>query len=146
MNAANKGSIDFDIRFFTYIINDPVDKEVNEQGQDRKQGKAGDKQTYNGWNGSPGPDLSACRWFHRNDVAAVATDTLVFEVYPSQDVMLAVHMIDIVDMGLTQGQNFDLDGLATDCAADGRYTFFLEASPQPFVGGCGSPVNPVAVK
>ena len=30
--------IDFDFRFFTDIANDPVDKEVNECGQDRKQG------------------------------------------------------------------------------------------------------------
>ena len=49
-------------------------------------------------------------------------------------------------MGLTQGQNFDLEALAADCAADGVYEFLLEASPLPFTGGCGSPVNPVAVK
>ena len=49
-------------------------------------------------------------------------------------------------MGLTQGQNFNLEALATDCAADGQYDFLLEASPQPFVGGIGSPVNPVAIK
>ena len=29
---------------------------------------------------------------------------------------------------------------------DGQYDFLLEASPQPFVGGIGSPVNPVAIK
>ena len=49
-------------------------------------------------------------------------------------------------MGLLQGQNFDLEALADDCAADGAYEFLLEASPLPFTGGCGSPVNPVAVK
>jgi hypothetical protein len=49
-------------------------------------------------------------------------------------------------MGLTQGQNFDLEALAADCAADGRYTFLLDASPQPFTGGLGSPVNPVVTK
>ena len=48
--------------------------------------------------------------------------------------------------GLTQGQNFDLEALAADCADDGRYTFLLEASPIPFTGGVGAPVNPVAVK
>ncbi|MDH4168729.1 MAG: cyclase family protein [Acidimicrobiia bacterium] len=108
----------------------------------------GDKETYGGWSGSPGPGLSAARWFHRNEVAAVATDTYIFECFPSEldGAMLGVHMLDIVDMGLTQGQNWNLEGLAADCAADGRYSFFLEASPQPFVGGCGSPVNPVAVK
>ena len=52
----------------------------------------------------------------------------------------------LVDMGMTQGQNWVLDTLAEDCAADGQYTFLLEASPQPVVGGVGSPVNPIAVK
>jgi hypothetical protein len=47
---------------------------------------------------------------------------------------------------MTQGQNFDLEELAADCARDGVYEFLLEASPQPFVGGLGSPVNPVAIK
>jgi hypothetical protein len=49
-------------------------------------------------------------------------------------------------MGLTQGQNFDLEELAAACAEDGRYAFLLEASPLPFVHALGSPVNPVAVK
>ena len=47
---------------------------------------------------------------------------------------------------VTQGQNFDLEALAADCAEDGRYAFFLDATPQPFVGGLGTPVNPVAIK
>ncbi len=109
---------------------------------------AGDKQAYNGWSGSPGPGLSCVEWFHRHEIAAAATDTLVFEVFPPEhdDAMLAVHMLDLVDLGLTQGQNWNLEELAVDCAADGQYDFLLEASPLPFVGGCGSPVNPVAVK
>ena len=39
-----------------------------------------------------------------------------------------------------------LDALADDCAADGRYTFLLSASPEPFVNAVGSLVNPVAIK
>jgi hypothetical protein len=37
VNAANQCIIDFDIRFFTDKVGDPVDKEVNEYGQDGKQ-------------------------------------------------------------------------------------------------------------
>lgn len=109
---------------------------------------AGDKQSYNGWSGSPGPGVSCVEWFHRHEIAATATDTLVFEVFPPEypDAMLAVHMLDLVDLGMTQGQNWNLEELADDCAADGQYDFFLEASPLPFVGACGSPVNPVAIK
>jgi kynurenine formamidase len=106
----------------------------------------GDRITYAAH--APGPGLSAVEWFHRHDVAAVALDNLIFEVYPSEreDAPLVVHFLDIVDMGLTQGQNFDLEELSRDCAADGRYTFLLSASPEPFVGAAGAPVNPVAVK
>ncbi len=93
-----------------------------------------------------GLSLSTVPWFHEHDVAAVANDTLTFEVYPSEEVNLAVHMLHVVDMGLTQGQNWDLEALAEDCAADGVYEFFLAATPEPFVGCVGSPVAPVAIK
>jgi kynurenine formamidase len=96
----------------------------------------------------PGLTASCPPWFRAHDVAAVATDTLAFEVFPCEDaeVLFPVHLLDLVDLGLLQGQNFDLEELSVDCAADGRYTFLLEASPIPFTGACGSPVNPVAIK
>ena len=95
-----------------------------------------------------GPSLKSVEWFRRHDVAAVANDTLTFEVYPCEDeaAQLPVHLLHLVDMGMTQGQNFVLDALAADCAEDGQYTFLLEASPQPILGGTGSMVNPVAIK
>ena len=96
----------------------------------------------------PGLTTSCCRWFKAHDVAAVATDTLVFEVYPGEDpaALFPVHLLHLVDMGLTQGQNFDLEELSAACAADGRHTFLLEASPIPFTGAVGAPVNPVAIR
>jgi len=93
-----------------------------------------------------GLSLSTVPWLHAHDVAAVANDTLAFEVYPSEADMLAVHLLHLVDMGLTQGQNWDLEALSADCAADGVYEFFLAATPEPFVGAVGSPVAPVAIK
>ena len=78
----------------------------------------------------------------------MATDNLSFEVYPGEvdGLMLPVHMLHLVEMGLLQGQNFDLEALSADCADDGSYAFLLVATPEPFVGGCGAPVVPVAVK
>ena len=106
----------------------------------------GDRERY----GTPasGPSLQTVAWFHDHDVAAVATDNLTFEVYPSEraDALLPVHLLHLVDMGMTQGQNWNLEELAVDCADDGRYAFFLDASPQPFTHAVGSPVNPVVVK
>lgn len=106
----------------------------------------GDRMTYA--TSAAGPSLESVEWFHRNDVAAVATDNLIFEVFPCErdDLALPVHFLHLVEMGLTQGQNWDLEALAADCAADGRYTFLLSASPEPVVGGVGAPVNPTALK
>jgi kynurenine formamidase len=108
--------------------------------------RAGDKLGYAV--STAGPSLQTVRWFHERDVAAVATDNLSFEVFPGEvdGLLLPVHMLHIVEMGLVQGQNFDLEALSADCAADGRYEFLLVATPEPFVHACGSPVVPVAVK
>lgn len=107
---------------------------------------AGDRQAYA--IGAPGLSLDTVEWLHRHDVAAVATDNLIFEVFPGprDDVLLPVHFLHIVDMGLTQGQNWDLEELAADCDADGRYGFLLVAPPEPVLSGTGAPVHPVAIK
>jgi hypothetical protein len=60
--------------------------------------------------------------------------------------VLPVHVLHLVFMGMTQGQNWDLEELAADCADDGVYEFLLEASPEPFVHALGGPVNPIAIK
>ncbi len=97
---------------------------------------------------SPGLTIESAEWFRTRDVAAVATDTLPFEVIPCQreDAYLPVHLLHLVEMGMTQGQNWVLDALADACASDGRYTFLLDATPLPLTNGLGSPLNPVALK
>jgi kynurenine formamidase len=97
---------------------------------------------------APGLDLRSVEWFHRNDVAAVATDTFAAEVRPNEteDVLQPFHLVGIVHMGLTIGEVFDLEELAADCAVDGRYSFFFVGPPLPFEGAVGAPVNPVAIK
>ncbi len=107
---------------------------------------AGDKMGYTV--PSPGFSMQTAQWLHDHEVAAVANDTIVFEVFPGEydDLPLPVHLLHLVEMGLTQGQNWDLETLAADCAADGQYDFLLTATPEPFVAGLGAPVAPVAVK
>lgn len=97
---------------------------------------------------SPGPVMETVRWWHERDVAAVAIDTLVFEAYPAgrDDIPLPVHPLDLVEIGLLQGQNWDLERLAAACADDRRYTFLLEATPEHVERGFGAPVNPVAIR
>lgn len=108
--------------------------------------RAGDKMAY--CISTAGPSMQTATWFHDRGVAAVATDNLSFEVYPGEtdEVMFPVHMLHLVEMGLPQGQNFDLEALAADCADDGRYAFLLSATPEPIVGATGAPVTPVAIK
>ncbi|MCF3182597.1 cyclase family protein [Streptomyces polychromogenes] len=106
---------------------------------------AGDKHGY----GFPSPGLSVHtpEWFHARDVAAVANDTLTFEIFPPEieNLWLPVHALDLVEMGMHQGQNWNLEALSTACAEAGRYSFLLSAMPEPFTGGTGTPVAPVAV-
>lgn len=108
--------------------------------------RSGDKDRF----GHPAPGLStqSIEWLHDHDIAAVATDTLTFEVFPGEDpaVLLPVHMLHLVDMGLVQGQLWFLDDLAADCAADGQHDFLLTATPLPLTGAVGGPVAPTAVK
>mgnify|MGYP003439559139 FL=1 len=108
--------------------------------------RAGDRERFA--HPSPGLSTRSIEWLRDHDVAAVATDTLVFEVWPCEDpaVLLPVHMIHLVDMGLAQGQLWALDDLAADCAADGQYDFLLCATPLPLTRAVGGPVAPTAVK
>ncbi|MFI6639453.1 cyclase family protein [Streptomyces sp. NPDC050504] len=106
---------------------------------------AGDKHGYA--YPSPGLSLRTPEWFHARDVAAVANDTLTFEIFPPEveDLWLPVHALDLVEMGMLQGQNWNLEELSTACAEEGRHSFLLSATPEPFVGATGTPVAPVAV-
>ncbi|MEV4329740.1 cyclase family protein [Streptomyces sp. NPDC049597] len=106
---------------------------------------AGDRHGY----GHPSPGLSVRtpEWFHARDVAAVANDTLTFEIFPPEieNLWLPVHALHLVEMGMLQGQNWNLEELSAACAEQGRHAFLLCAMPEPFVGGTGTPVAPVAV-
>jgi kynurenine formamidase len=106
---------------------------------------AGDKEAY-GYP-SPGLSLRTPEWFHARDVAAVANDTLTFEIFPPEieELWLPVHALDLVEMGMLQGQNWNLEELSTACGQLGRHSFLLSAMPEPFTGATGTPVAPVAV-
>lgn len=108
--------------------------------------RAGDKKRYSAV--SPGLSTQSIEWLHDNGVAAVATDTMTFEVYPPENprVFMPVHMIQLRDMGLVQGQNWHLDDLAADCARDNQYDMLLCATPLPLTHAVGAPVAPTAVK
>jgi kynurenine formamidase len=109
--------------------------------------RAGDRNRYADI--SPGIGLDAVAWLHDHDVAAIANDTHVFEPYPCpgpNPYLFPTHMIELRDVGMPQGQQWDLDELAADCAADGVYEFLLAATPLPITHASGGPVAPTATK
>lgn len=98
---------------------------------------------------TPGVGLDGAEWIAAHDVAAVASDTLPFEVEPREDPErdpLRVHVRLIVDLGVAIGELWNLDDLAAACAADRRWEFLLVAPPLNIPGGVGSPLNPIAIR
>jgi kynurenine formamidase len=106
--------------------------------------------TWGAYAGGPAPGLaiSTAAFFCERRVVAVATDTWGTEVLPNEtpDVFQPLHIILLVNAGITLGEIFDLEALAQDCADDGVYEFMFVAPPLPITGAVGSPINPQAIK
>ena len=96
---------------------------------------------------APGLGVSAAHWFTANEIAALATDTWGAEVQPNDTpgVFQPLHLILLVNAGMTIGEIFDLESLADHCEAVARYEFFFTAPPLPITGAVGSPINPLAI-
>ncbi len=110
---------------------------------DRKRFALGDGYRF------PGLSVHTIEWLRVHDVAAAFTDSYAYEAFPPPSPdwsdSLVVHMLHLRDMGLIQGQNWDLEGLASACAAAEQHEFLLVAAPEPITGATSAPVNPVAV-
>jgi hypothetical protein len=109
----------------------------------------------------PGEDSAELFWdLH---VAAVAADNPAFELTPfgglaDPQAMAAafrdpergpdtfLHFRLLALLGIPIGELWDLDALASDCAADGVYRFLLTAAPLNLRAGVASPANALAVK
>jgi len=99
-------------------------------------------------------------WDHR--IAIAASDNLGVEAIPSTPGSPFVSAYDraagtdpihaglmhptlIALLGLCLGELWDLEALAADCAATGRYACFVTCKPLNLVGGVGSPANAMAI-
>ncbi|MFM7068886.1 MAG: cyclase family protein, partial [Actinomycetes bacterium] len=98
--------------------------------------RAGDRKRYamgSEWK-LPGLSVASVQWVRDHDVAGVFTDTYAYECMPPSmpdwSDCLAVHLLHIRDMGLLQGQNWDLEALAVACAAAKQWEFLLTAVPE----------------
>ncbi len=112
---------------------------------------AGDRKRYTvGTDFSqPGLSVDAVPWIRDHDLAGAFVDTYAYEAFPPTQPdwsdCLAVHLLQIRDMGLLQGQNWDFEELAVACADEDRGDVLLMAAPEPLVGATSAPVAPVAV-
>jgi hypothetical protein len=112
------------------------------------------------------PGKATARMLWDLHVAAVAADNPPLEVWPPGALLTdddrAALQADATDpdalsnafvhgdllalLGIPIGELWDLDALADDCAADGRYNFLLTSAPLRLVGGVGTPPNALAIK
>jgi kynurenine formamidase len=88
-----------------------------------------------------------CEWLWDNRFAAIGTGCPAVEPWPwdFKDEG-ALHYRTLSLLGLPLGEQFVLDDLAADCAADKRYEFMLVSAPMNLEGGIASPPNAVAIK
>jgi hypothetical protein len=92
------------------------------------------------------------RWGPHDEIGTLRgdrqSDNYAVEVRPSElpPFRSPFHICAIPNMGLTLGEIFNLEALAADCAADGRYAFLLVAPPLPVTNAVGTPINPYAMK
>src|SRR6201988_2984531 len=105
-------------------------------------------ETGNGAEAGSGLDWRCASWLHDHEIAAVAADNLMVEdpISGVEGTFLPMHMLCLRDMGLMLGEDWDLNALAADCAADGVDEFRLIAPPLRVVGAVGSPGNPIEIK
>jgi kynurenine formamidase len=95
-----------------------------------------------------GPPREMAAYLWDLHVAAVAADNPALEAWPpaSREADGFMHMTLIPLFGMPIGELWQLDDLAADCAADGRYEFFFTSAPLNVPGGVGSPPNALAIK
>ena len=109
----------------------------------------------------PGADTARFLWdLH---IAGIGADNPAVEVWPpgalaSQEtrnlaranpdagIELFVHLALLPLLGLPLGELWDLDGLAADCADDGRYECLFTSAPLNVHQGVASPPNALCIK
>lgn len=100
------------------------------------------------WDGSPGLSINTAEWIYEHEISALAVDNGAVEVEPFEDanaIYYPLHARLIRDLGLTLGELWWLDDLATACDKEKRWEFFLCAAPLNVSNGAGTPLNPIAI-
>ncbi|KAF2018203.1 hypothetical protein BU24DRAFT_389955 [Aaosphaeria arxii CBS 175.79] len=85
------------------------------------------------------------RWHWDSGFAAVAGDSIGWEVYPPKDVKLLLHEYLLAGWGMPIGELFDLESLSKVCQELGRWSFFVSSTPFNMPGGVSSASNCMAI-
>ncbi|CAH0053809.1 unnamed protein product [Clonostachys solani] len=89
---------------------------------------------------------AAIRWHWDNAFAAVASDTVAYEAWPStKPYGVSMHEVFLSGWGMPIGESFDLEKLAVKCQKEGRWTFMFVSVPLNIPGGVASPPGAVAI-
>jgi len=107
-----------------------------------------------------GEELARTLW--NMHIAAIGCDNPGVEVWPPSQLTRAeyeaareeqqhlhevfTHCVLLPLLGLPLGEMWDLEALAADCAADGRYECFFTSAPINLPAGVASPPNALAIK
>jgi kynurenine formamidase len=106
---------------------------------------AGPKNTYRY---ASGLHAACLPWLRDRNVAVLSSDS-DSDVHPPipgfEKWTEPVHMVGIPYMGLTLLDHAELDSLATACAEEEHWAFFVSVAPWRFKGATGSIVNPLEI-
>jgi kynurenine formamidase len=87
-------------------------------------------------------------WFHDTEIASISADTIGCEQAVHKELGFGgiLHSALLCNLGLIFNEIVWLKDLADDCAKDNQYAFLFAGAPLKLVYGCGSAVNPIAIK
>ena len=93
-----------------------------------------------------GLHASTAGWLKEKDISAIGSDGIT-DVLPSgvEGFTHPLHQLLLVGMGTPLFDNLDLEEVAEEAAARGRWSFLFSAAPMRIPGGLGSPINPLVI-
>ena len=88
------------------------------------------------------------KWFHEMEIVSISADNVGCEqgINKQTGGLGVLHGALLCNLGVIFNEIVWLKDLADDCATDGQYTFLFAGAPLKLVYGCGSSVNPIAIK
>ncbi|MGH7931723.1 MAG: cyclase family protein [Candidatus Binataceae bacterium] len=87
-------------------------------------------------------------WFHDMEIPSISADTIGCEQATHSELHVGglLHSALLCNLGVIFNEIVWLKDLADHCAHDGQYSFLFAGAPLKLVYGCGSAVNPIAIK